>query len=55
MAVRAADVALCDLERHDGPGFPKDEQCDLLAFGRPLAVIELKRNDVGLPAVHTRV
>jgi hypothetical protein len=55
MTVRAANVALLDLGRHNGPWLTNYKQRDVLTFGRAVTVIELQRHDVALATVNAWV
>ena len=55
MAVRAANVAFCDLQLNDRPGALTDHPGDRLTLQRRVAMIELQNDRIGLAAVDARM
>src|SRR6266498_2649423 len=55
MTVCTANITLRDLGGDHTPGPCQEEYSDLPALTRGIAVVELQRDYVGLPAVDTRV
>jgi hypothetical protein len=55
VAVRAANVAFCDLELNDRPGALTDHPGDRLSLQRRVAMIELQNDRINLAAVDAGV
>src|SRR5205823_2227112 len=55
MTGRAAHVALRDLSKDDRPRPARRELCDFFLLQRRIAMVEVKDDDVGFPAIDARV